>query len=210
MVEDLKSDTAQLNRLINVRKNRVLELDTLFDLISSDNYTKEAKTVYRLYQWPHWDILRFFPSDRTMQQLKNSGNLRLIRDQKVSDALIGYDVFVRNRKEYEPLQVDLADQMNQYIEKLIDPVILFHAKKESINEQLLSETIIPKQKQIILPDNFDIPEMEAGAKKNILKYINQVITLYAELRRDNIKEIDRAIKTLDLIKKEYKEVNGDR
>jgi hypothetical protein len=192
MVEDLKSDTAQLQHLIAVRKNRVFELDTLLELISSDRYMKEAKTVYRLHQWPHWDILRFFPSDKTMQQLKNAGNLRLIRNQKVSDALIGYDVFVRNRKEYEPLQVDLANQMNQYVEKLIDPVVLFHLKKENIDEQLLPDTIIPKQKQIILPDNFAIREIEAGAKKNILKYINEVITLYSELRRDNIKEIDKA------------------
>jgi hypothetical protein len=203
MVEDLRSDTAQLYRLINTRKARILELDTLFELISSDHYIKEGRTIYRLYEWPHWDINRFFPSDRTMQQLKNSGNLRLIRKQNVSDALIGYDVWVRNRKEYEPLQVDLANQMNQYIEKLIDPVIQFSTKKEMINEQLLTDTIITKSYQLSLPEDLNLPVLEAGVKKIILKYISQVILLYSELRRDNIKEIARAIKTLDLIKKEY-------
>ena len=99
MAEDLRSDTAQLNRLINRRKNRIRELDTLFNLIADDTYIKEGKKVYELYEFPYWDILRFFPSDRTMQQLKNGGNLRLIRNKKVSNALIRYDVWIRNRKE---------------------------------------------------------------------------------------------------------------
>ena len=78
MVEDLKSDSAQLNRLIKARKSRVTELDTLFYIIANDEYLKEGRKVYELYEFSYWDILRFFPSDRTMQQLKNGGNLRLM------------------------------------------------------------------------------------------------------------------------------------
>ena len=101
-IEDLKLDTTQLNGLIELRKKRIKELDTLFQLLSSDQYMQEGASVYRLYSFPYWDILRFYPNDRTMQQLKNSGGLRLIRNQKVSDMIINYDVLVRNRKEYEP------------------------------------------------------------------------------------------------------------
>jgi hypothetical protein len=88
MAEDLKSDSAQLNRLIKSRKSRIRELDTLFHLISSDEYLTNGRKVYTLYEFPYWDILRFFPSDRTMQQLKNGGNLRLIRKKNISNALI--------------------------------------------------------------------------------------------------------------------------
>ena len=115
MVEDLRSDTTVLSNIIRIRKSRIQELDTLFDLIASDEYLKEGRKVYELYENPYWDILRFFPSDRTMQQLKNGGNLRLIRNRKVSNALIAYDVLVRNYKEYEPLQTELANGMNQYL-----------------------------------------------------------------------------------------------
>lgn len=41
MVEDLKSDTARLTKLIVNRKNRIVQLDSLFELISSDRYMKE-------------------------------------------------------------------------------------------------------------------------------------------------------------------------
>ena len=36
MIEDLKSDTAQLNKLIASRKKRIRELDTLFYMIAQN------------------------------------------------------------------------------------------------------------------------------------------------------------------------------
>jgi hypothetical protein len=41
MVEDLKADTIRLTHLIQLRKKRIIQLDTLFELISSDRYIKE-------------------------------------------------------------------------------------------------------------------------------------------------------------------------
>ena len=204
MVEDLKSDTAQLTRLIGIRKERVIELDSLFELISSDRYKKEGNKVYSLYEFPYWDINRFLPSDRTMQQLKNSGNLRLIRKEIVSNALIHYDVWVRNRKEYESLQVELATQINPVIENLLDPKVLHDAKKVIINTRLASDTNVNNlDYSPYLPRELTIPQMGAANKKAILKYLNEVILLYTELRNDNISEKKLAIKTLDLIIKEY-------
>lgn len=204
MVEDLKSDTTRLFRLIASRRERIIELDSLFDLISSDRYIKEGNKVYGLYYFPYWDVLRFFPSDRTMQQLKNSGNLRLVRKENVSNALILYDIYVRNKKEYEPLQVELANQINPLIEKLIDPVVIHVAQKAMINELIAYDTILKTSNATLdVPENLSIPPMDPSSKKAILKYINQVITLYDALRNDNIREKDLATKTLDLIVKEY-------
>src|SRR6188474_3376066 len=49
MVEDLRSDSAQLTRLTRRRKSRIKELDTLFYLIANDEYLKEGKKVYDIY-----------------------------------------------------------------------------------------------------------------------------------------------------------------
>jgi len=205
MVEDLKSDTTRLAGLIVARKNRIIELDSLFNLISSDRYIKEGNKVYGLYYFPYWDVLRFFPSDRTMQQLKNSGNLRLIRKENVSDALIRYDVFIRNRKEYESLQVELANQINPIIEKLIDPIVIHNAHEARYyNEILASDTLIKVSDfRLNLPQNLSISPMDATSKKALLKYIFQITSLYVALRNDNIREKDVATNTLELIVKEY-------
>ena len=203
MVEDLKSDTAQLSRLIRGRKSRIRGLDTLFVLIASDEYLKEGRKVYELYENPYWDILRFFPSDRTMQQLKNGGNLRLIRNKNVSNALIAYDVWVRNRKEYEPLQAELANGMNQYLEKLLDPGIIDDATRAYTYKQLEADTSIARSDRMDLPAIITISKLAATDKKAILKYINQVKTIYLETMRDNMSEKKQAVKTLALITQEY-------
>ena len=203
MVEDLKTDTSKLNDLIRIRKNRIRELDTLFSLIANDEYVNNGKKLYELYDLPYWDVLRFFPSDRTMQQLKNGGNLRLIRKMNVSNALIKYDVQVRTLKEYEALQTELANQFNQHIEKLLDPVILHQAKMALVNKRLDADTIIKMDGRLNLPTDIKMQTLTAAEKKIFLKYIYQVKTIYLALRRDNILERDLAELTLALILKEY-------
>src|SRR6187431_2899788 len=202
MTEDLKSDTANLNRLIRSRKSRIRELDTLFHLIASDEYLTNGRKVYELYEWPYWDILRFFPSDRTMQQLKNGGNMRLIRKKNVSNALIKYDVWVRNRKEYESLQVELATQINQHLEKLLDPLIIEKATRAYTEEQLTADTIVNRGIRKNLPSDIIILKLADADKKILLKYIIQVKTLYLEYVRDYISERKLAAETLTLVMKE--------
>ena len=203
MVEDLKSDSAQLNRLIKSRKSRVRELDTLFHLIAQDEYLKNGRKVYELYELPYWDIVRFFPSDRTMQQLKNGGNLRLIRKKNVSNALIKYDVFVRNRKEYEPLQVELATQINQHLEKLLDPLIIEKATRAYTEKQLAVDTIVRRGVRMDLPSDITILKLADTDKKILLKYIIQVKTIYLQYIRDNMLVRKLADETLTLVVKEY-------
>ena len=203
MAEDLKSDSAQLNRLIKSRKSRIRELDTLFHIIANDEYLKEGRKVYELYEFSYWDILRFFPSDRTMQQLKNGANLRLIRKKNVSNALIKYDVWVRNRKEYESLQVELANQINQHLEKLLDPLIIEKATKAYADKQLVSDTIVKRNGRMNLPPTIPISKLADADKKLFLKYINQVKTIYLEYIRDTMSEKKLAEETLALVTKEY-------
>lgn len=202
MVEDLKADTAKLTRLIRLRKSRLIELDSLFELISSDRYIKDGNKVYNLYEFPYWDVHRFLPTDRTMQQLKNSGNLRLISNETVSNSLIQYDVFVRNLKEYESLQVELANQLNQVIENLVDPKVLHDANKVEIAKRLTTDSIRIGYKQTF-PKGLTIPKMDAATKKAVLKYLNEVILLFSALRRDNMAQKELATKTLAVVIKEY-------
>ena len=204
MAEDLKSDSAALNGLIRLRKERIRELDTLFHLLARDEYLKNGRKVYELYELPYWDIQRFFPSDRTMQQLKNGGNLRLIRKKNVSNALIKYDITVRNYKEYEPLQQELATQINQHLEKLLDPLIIEKATRAYTEKQLALDTITSKGVRMDLPSDITILKLADTDKKILLKYIIQVKTLYLQYTRDNMLVRKLANETLALVIKEYK------
>jgi hypothetical protein len=94
MLEDLKSDTAQFAANSNSRHNRVEKIDSLIFLLGSADYKAHANDVYyfaRSISPP----LNFFPNDRTIQQLKSSGGLRLIRNIAVSNSIMAYDQKMR-------------------------------------------------------------------------------------------------------------------
>ncbi len=94
MLEDLKSDTAQLTENISYKIRREDMVDSLITCLSGNDYKKYGNEIYyfaRNLSRPQY----FFPNDRTLQQLKNSGGLRMIRKISVSDSIMSYDQQVR-------------------------------------------------------------------------------------------------------------------
>ena len=94
MVEDVKSDTVLLSSAIGVTKEiRKVNYQFLEELLNSE----VARNSYKaFYLWIHSDyIANFLQNDRTIQQLKSSGNMRLIRNKNVSDSIMEYDLQVR-------------------------------------------------------------------------------------------------------------------
>jgi hypothetical protein len=91
---DLKSDLAQLDSLVNERMKRKINIDSLSAILSTPDPDVYAKHIY--YFSRRLTIsYQFFRNERTIQQLKNGGNLRLIRKENVSDAIMLYDHHVR-------------------------------------------------------------------------------------------------------------------
>src|SRR6185503_12148234 len=92
MLEDLKSDTFQLTQNIMYRKTREIMCDSLIVYLS--DYKNKGNGIYyyaRNLSRPQY----FSPNDRTLQQLKNSGSLRLIRNLPASDSIMAYDQQLR-------------------------------------------------------------------------------------------------------------------
>ena len=91
---DLKSDLEQLDSLVKQRVKRKKDMDSLTIFLSTPDPDMYAKQIYYLSRLLTVSY-QFFRNERTIQQLKNGGNLRLIREQDVSDAMMLYDHQVR-------------------------------------------------------------------------------------------------------------------
>lgn len=90
LLEDLKEDAKKLQNQIGKNKTATLRMDSLATILiipalvqtsGDDNY--------------YWGRLgsclgNFWENVRTYEQLKNSGNFRLISDRKVSDTIMSY------------------------------------------------------------------------------------------------------------------------
>jgi len=92
--EDLKADIGRLDSLLKGRKGRKKMIDSLTVMLDTPDPDVYGKKIY-FNARPLTVALVFFNNDRTIQQLKNGGNLRLIRKQEVSNAIMGYDQQVR-------------------------------------------------------------------------------------------------------------------
>jgi hypothetical protein len=92
-IEDLKTDTATINRNILFRKQKGEQMNSLMLLLSSQKIKGYESDLYYLGRMLV-RTNRFQSNDRTIIQLKNSGSLRLIRNEQAADSMISYQKMV--------------------------------------------------------------------------------------------------------------------
>ena len=112
---DLKNDISELDDLILRRKEREIQIDSIYFIFKYKKFNEYSNDLYfyaRYLPRPS----RFFANNASIDQLKNSGSLTLIKNQKVIDTLLGYNDnflfidYIREREEY--LVQRIFDQIN--------------------------------------------------------------------------------------------------
>ena len=88
-IEDLKTDTASIRQILIFRKQKKERMDSLMLLLSSGQIKGHENELY-FFGRTLVRGLRFQSNDRTITQLKNSGSLRLIRNEKAADSMMSY------------------------------------------------------------------------------------------------------------------------
>ena len=91
LVEDLKRDTATFQRTWLVNEKAMQMMDSLILLLHSPgNYRLKAPEIYYLARMAMGINSSYIPTDRTFNQMKNSGNLRLIENHEIADSIASY------------------------------------------------------------------------------------------------------------------------
>jgi len=100
LIQDLETDTAHLETYINLRKEKRIMMDSLVLLLSTDKHKQFGNDTYffarHVFHGPP-----FVSTDGTMQQLKNAGNLRLIKNENIINNILAYDASVKELKEWD-------------------------------------------------------------------------------------------------------------
>ena len=132
----------------------------------------------------------FFSTDRTIQQLKNGGNLRLISKQPVSNAMMNYDRQIRWLETIHEREEDFVRDYVKWLEQTCDTRVFdkmflpgFGFTRPEGNPHLLKE-----DKATLL---------EFIGKLHFLKSVNSYLQLNYGVA------IQTAQETLAVIKKEY-------
>ena len=100
LVQDLEKDTANLQLYINLRKEKRVMMDSLVLLLSAGKHKQFGNETY-FFARHVFNAPPFVSADGTIQQLKNAGNLRLIKDENIISSILTYDASVKELKEWD-------------------------------------------------------------------------------------------------------------
>jgi len=191
MADDIKLDTAALNGILAKRTRRKEMFDSLTALLYS---SQRDKFISRLYYFGR-HVQRLSPvvftyNDRTIQQLKNGGNMRLIRKQAVTDAIVLYDAAVRDIDLTQERENTYMLQCLSYLYRIFDGKMMdiMIDSLSAIHESLLNVTLLLIAMVILLDFNGSLHSMKGS---NVVLQ-NKVKALIGE-----------GEKLLNIIKKEY-------
>src|SRR4026209_2573085 len=91
MLVDLAADTARFNRGIPLREARIRSIDTVFMFFnSSHNAQTISGKLFKNLRRTTYDQ-NLIRNTITINQLKNAGAMRLIRNKMVTDSIAAYD-----------------------------------------------------------------------------------------------------------------------
>jgi len=117
MVEDLRSDTLMLKSNVTLRQSRLTMIDSLVRMLNFTDRNKYGNDIYYFARSisPPANI---FPNDGTIQQLKSSGNLRLIRNNNIANSIMAYDQKMRNALFEMGDEIQIRAEYRQLARKL--------------------------------------------------------------------------------------------
>jgi len=148
LLEDLKTDTAHLETYINLRMEKRVMMDSLVLLLSTDKHKQFGNETY-FFARHVFTAPPFVSTDGTMQQLKNAGNLRLIKDENVINNILDYDASVKELREWDESDTRIKTTFREIggtvfnadqLYKVFSPDYKF--VKPSTNPQLITDNLI--------------------------------------------------------------------
>jgi hypothetical protein len=128
LVGDIKSDLGQLEVLDKEWIESSLTTDTLLQFLSEKNsYSNSGPLLPLVYH--STGFTDFVSNDGTIQQLKNSGGLRLLRKSRIADSLMSYQKTV-DRVIIKQAGMNDAQQYRNRITDLFDVIHIVTATEE--------------------------------------------------------------------------------
>ncbi|TDQ17009.1 hypothetical protein DFQ04_1657 [Algoriphagus boseongensis] len=147
LVEDLKSDTASLKSYMVFKRTKGHLMDSLATMLVSKQRNEYGNQLYFLARQV-FNESPFVYSDGTIQQLKNAGNLRLIKKRVVVDELLKYEKKVKVLEDWDENDNRTKTTFREIAGSVFDSQKLNSTMDAQMN------FIIPKDNPQLITDDF--------------------------------------------------------
>ena len=193
LLEDMMKDTTELKTVILFWETYNIRIDTIRKEIEKEPSERNPLLLYQCAAKLQ-NNNTFSYHDRTIKQLKNSGNFRLIRKKAVTDSLVEYDGLIENTiSNIQESYNNLSDQRRELQDQL------FNSKFYRLVYNSNFEDAVKMEPKVI--------EMLIGKEEILFRYYNRLENLHW-LNRARIRFLkqllQQATSLIGLIKNEYK------
>ena len=195
LLQDLKQDTSALSQNIKSRERRRISADSLIDELSFPISNEIQNSIY--FNANRLNSLAVFNySNSTIQQLKNSGLMRLIRKLDVVNNINSYDLLVTRHKVREEVELDLNLEFSKAICSVLDAVTVKTLSDSLVNTAFNTGRVIrPVYRSLITKD----PDKINLVKGIVAQLYNRNLSNYNQM----VQIRKEAVNIIGLIKKEY-------
>ena len=186
MMEDLQNDTTKLSQLNIALVNIENSIDTIF--MYYDDMPNGANPILFRNINAIYGYHIFIYSDRTIQQLKSSGGMRLIKNKKAANGIMDYDASVRN---YE----NNGAYVQRFWENLTAQRINIIDQQALDNDLKTSGKINTERNYLLLNDPVILRRLKS--------FIYELKIYHSHTIQDNIELKEKATGLIEILKKEY-------
>ena len=169
--------------------NQISDIDTLLIRFNEFKNGYDSSLFDKLYAIEGYPD--FIYSDKTIQQLKSAGNMRLIQNKIASDSIIVYDSNIRD------FLIDIDMTLSIFKKNIFNLYKTIDLQKQTFDLKTHSKYELEKSgvKYLLVND-----ELKLAQFRNII-YLFQDACRYNVMREKKIKA--HAVRVIDILKKEY-------
>ena len=194
-LEDLKKDTAYLNAEIPYWNRVINHIDDIRAEIEKPSGDRSHLKLYKSMSYIR-TYSNFEYHDRTIEQLKNGGNFRLIRKALVADSIVDYDALVKSiLRNQESQSNDIYLNLNYLQNKILNSKYSFVAVDN------------PEQTDSLFKDAQGAFIISTDKKNELFEYYN-ILQLYQQMTYYRLISLNRikgkATNLISVLKEEYR------
>jgi hypothetical protein len=191
MVEDLKTDTANMNTFYTHSNLVISQIDSLMYLIRNPDHNNCGQRMYYFARVITTGLGRFELSDRTYDEMKSSGSLRLVNDDALSDSISKYYSSQTNFKEQAELQLTKMAAYTDIATRLFDGNVF-----QQMLQRFPYKVIPPQGNPQLLTNDAAIINQYVG----ILHYYSAIIIINSSIAKLESKS---SINLIKMIQEKY-------
>jgi len=123
LIADLKENDQVISHELNFQKTRIVMMDSMINMLNNPNQVRGHEGLLYYFARISPRLRTLTVNNRTFEQLKNSGNFRLIRKIETSNRIMAYYESIPLIRQIEELYFGEFDHYKTIASGIFDPAV---------------------------------------------------------------------------------------